>query len=105
VAILVESREFGLTRDELEQVLLAEGIEVKKYFDPPAHRMRAYSSVRARLTPLPQTDQVASRVICLPIHPHMTPADVVAVCDIVEASHAQGPAIRRQIAMRAAGSR
>jgi dTDP-4-amino-4,6-dideoxygalactose transaminase len=105
VAILVESGEFGLTRDELEQVLLAEGIEVKKYFDPPAHRMRAYASVRARLTPLPHTDQVASRIICLPIHPHMTPADVEAVCDIVEASHAQGPEIRRQIAMRATRSR
>jgi len=105
VAILVESRGFGLTRDELEQVLLAEGIECKKYFDPPAHRMRAYAGVRARLTPLPQTDQVADRVLCLPIHPHMTPADVEAVCGIVEAAHVQGAEVVRRIAARGAGKR
>jgi dTDP-4-amino-4,6-dideoxygalactose transaminase len=98
VAILVEAREFGLTRDELERVLLAEGIECKKYFDPPAHRMRAYARVRARLTTLTQTDQAASRVLILPIHPHMTHADVEAVCDIVEAAHAQCREIAGQTA-------
>ena len=105
VAILVENREFGLTRDELEQVLLAEGIECKKYFDPPAHQMRAYASVRARLTPLPHTDQVASRVLCLPIHPHLTAADVEAVCGIVEAAHARSAEIVRKIDIRGARDR
>jgi dTDP-4-amino-4,6-dideoxygalactose transaminase len=98
VAILVDSGEFGLTRDGLEKVLLAEGIECKKYFDPPVHRMRAYSGVRARLTPLPHTDQVSSRVLCLPIHQRMTPADVEAICGIIEAAHAQAPEIARHVA-------
>jgi len=98
VAILVESRQFGLTRDGLGQVLAAEGIECKRYFDPPVHRMQAYATVHVRFTPLPQTDQIASRVLCLPIHLHMTPADVEAVCDIIEAAHAQSAEITRHIA-------
>jgi dTDP-4-amino-4,6-dideoxygalactose transaminase len=104
VAILVESGEFGLTRDELEQVLVAEGIECKKYFDPPAHRMRAYASVPVRLTPMPHTDIASSRVLCLPIHPHMTPADVDVVCGIIEAASARGPEITRQLSMRGGGA-
>ncbi len=97
-AILVDTERFGLTRDELDRVLAAEGIECKRYFDPPIHRMRAYQGVRMRVEPLPVTERVASMVLCLPLHPHLALADVETVCDLIEAARAQRSRIKQHLA-------
>ena len=96
-AIIVERDRFGLSRDDLERVLMAEGVECKRYFDPPVHLMRAYASVTARLTPLAETERIARAVLCLPLHAWMTKEDVVVVCDLIEAVHHQCTPIQRQL--------
>jgi len=97
-AVLVDEARFGLTRDELEAVLAAEGIECKRYFDPPIHRMQAYREVRVRLGPLPVTERVCRTILCLPLHPRMGMEDIERVCDLIEACPAQPVQIRRQLA-------
>ena len=57
LTIRVDAAEFGLSRDGLALALLAEGIDTRKYFDPPVHRQRAYGHLESR--DLPVTDAVA----------------------------------------------
>lgn len=96
-AVIVEETRFGLHRDELEAVLTAEGIECKRYFDPPIHRMRAYAGVAMRVMPLPVTERIARAVLCLPLHPRMSREDVERVCDVVEACPAHQVRIRQEL--------
>lgn len=80
-AILVEESKFGLNRDQLAQALAAESIETRAYFDPPVHKMKAYSAFyEQHKDNLPNTDYVAKRVLCLPIYSHMTDELVQQIC-------------------------
>ena len=64
--------EFQLARDDIIAVLHAENILARKYFWPGAHRMlpyRAYYPHAGML--LPNTNQVAERIIVLPTGVHI----------------------------------
>ena len=86
--ILVDADEFGCSRDAVVAALAAEGIATRKYYSPPVHRQQAYAHVP---TPeLPVSDDLAARVVSLPIWSHL-PEDVVdRVCAAFQAiqSHA-----------------
>ena len=45
--ILVEPDEYGMTAGDLAATLAAEGIETRRYYYPPVHKMRAYASVKS----------------------------------------------------------
>jgi dTDP-4-amino-4,6-dideoxyglucose len=98
IAVLVDEQRFGMGRDVLERTLAAEGIECKRYFDPPIHRMRAYAKGPHRSAALPVTERVARAALCLPLHGRMEAQDVERVCDLVEAAHGQRDAIRARAA-------
>lgn len=74
-------------RDDLERRLEAAGIQTKRYFRP-AHTMRAYRRYATR--PLPHTEQVYARVLCLPIFNEMRDAEVDEVSGAVSA-HFRSP--------------
>ncbi|HSH59759.1 MAG TPA: DegT/DnrJ/EryC1/StrS family aminotransferase [Acidimicrobiales bacterium] len=57
--------DFELSRDATRAALAAEGIDTRCYFDPPVHAQRAYAHLPPRK--LPVTEDVASRVISLPM--------------------------------------
>jgi dTDP-4-amino-4,6-dideoxygalactose transaminase len=69
-------------RDDLEQRLGAAGIQTKRYFRP-AHTMRAYRRYATR--PLPRTEQVYARILCLPIFNEIRDAEVDEVSGQVSA--------------------
>ena len=74
----------GITRDLLQRVLWAEQVLARRYFYPGCHRMSPY--VRPDGQPvrtLPVTDDLASRVLCLPTGTALTSDDVAGVCEIV----------------------
>jgi dTDP-4-amino-4,6-dideoxygalactose transaminase len=73
-------------RDDVERALAAAGIQTKRYFRP-AHTMRAYRAFATR--PLPETDQVYGRILCLPIFNEIRDAEVDEVAARVRAA-AQG---------------
>jgi dTDP-4-amino-4,6-dideoxygalactose transaminase len=62
-------------------MLLAEGVDTRKYFDPPVHRQRAYGHLEYR--PLPVTDAVASSVLSLPVYPDLDDEQVERVADLI----------------------
>lgn len=89
--ITVDPVAFGATRVQLRRALKADGIDTRCYFDPPIHRQQAYAGVATR--PLPRTDELASRVLSLPVYPSLRAADVDRVVEVLAAAQASAPAI------------
>ena len=85
LTIRVDADVFGLSRDGLALALLAEGVDTRKYFDPPVHRQRAYGHVEYRR--LPVTDAVATSVLSLPVYPGLTDEQVERVCEVIRSVH------------------
>jgi len=68
-SIHVTPEPFGMTRDELAEVLLAENIETKKYFYPPMHMQTLYQQFyKASGRDLKMTEQVTGGILSLPIY-------------------------------------
>lgn len=86
-AIKVDPEAFGLSRDELASALAAENIETRKYYDPPIHRQSAYKQYASPNLNLPNTDHLASRILCLPIWSDMETEMASNICLAVERAH------------------
>jgi dTDP-4-amino-4,6-dideoxygalactose transaminase len=69
------------SREEVRASLAARRIQTSVHY-PPIHQFSAYRELGAS-RPLPATDAVASRLLTLPLYPHMTEADVEAVTSAV----------------------
>ena len=53
-----------------------DGVASKVYWDPPAHRTEYYRRESRSRPTLPVTDDVASRVLSLPMHPELSRSEV-----------------------------
>jgi len=84
LTVLVEPAEFGLTAGSLADGLAAEGVETRRYYAPPVHRMQAYQAASVGNGHLPATDRVAERVLTLPLWVGMTEDDVDGVAFAIE---------------------
>lgn len=78
VALL--GQEFGVSRDLLWNVLLAEGVLARRYFWPGCHRMAPYAS---RPTSLPHTEELSERVLCLPSGGDLPDDSIETVCELI----------------------
>ena len=65
------------TRDRAREHLRAQRIQTSVHY-PPVHR---FSHYRSHAAVLPQAEEIADRVLTLPLHPHLTDADVDDVCN------------------------
>lgn len=63
--IVIDPDEFGLSRDQVETALAAEGVPIRKYFSPPCHLHQAFREFSDR--PLPRTETLAARCMSLPL--------------------------------------
>ena len=88
----------GLSRDEMVQVLHAENIIARRYFYPGCHRMEPYRSYypQARLM-LPQTEQLAERVMTLPTGTAVGPDEISQICEIIKRVISNGPEIHERL--------
>lgn len=69
-------------RSSVMAALRSRGISSKVYWDPPVHRTQVYADTES--APLPTVNDVASRVVSLPIYPHMSEDKIYKVVDGVE---------------------
>jgi perosamine synthetase len=67
-------------RDRILKHLWDNGIEAKKYFDPPIHHQTAHRTEKY----LPNTNYVAEHVICLPFDEHITDDEIKWVCECLK---------------------
>jgi dTDP-4-amino-4,6-dideoxygalactose transaminase len=68
----------GADRDEVRAALKARGIQTSVHY-PPIHRFSAYRYLENR--PLPRTDDLADRLLTLPLFPHLREDEVDDVAD------------------------
>jgi dTDP-4-amino-4,6-dideoxygalactose transaminase len=98
VVVEVDAERAGLTRDELQKLLWAEGVLARRYFYPGAHRMEPYRTTDpASGSRLPVTERVVQRVLSLPTGTAVGLREIDAVCAIVGAALDRAAEIRRRL--------
>jgi len=95
--LLVEPDAFGITASALGIALTAEGVETRRYYDPPVHAMQAYRGMAAANGNLPVTERVSARVLTLPLWNGMTRDDLERVAGAIEGIHRHLPAVASTI--------
>lgn len=81
--ILVEDT-FPVSRDALYDFFKTRQVYVRRYFYPLVSDMQAYADRTGHVPqPLPVATQIARKILCLPIHPDLSPSDVERVVAVV----------------------
>ena len=75
----------GATRDRLQSQLRAAGVPVAVYYPRALHHQPAYAAAHDGAS-LPVSEDLAGRIMALPIHPDLTDVDAELVCDAIAAA-------------------
>jgi dTDP-4-amino-4,6-dideoxygalactose transaminase len=81
-AILLQNE---AARDRIQAALRADGVPTAIYYPRPLHRQPAYSA-RHDGSALPVSEDLATRILALPIHPDLAEDDVARICTSVLAA-------------------
>lgn len=83
--ILVNTLEYGISRDELYYKLQEHDIMGRRYFYPLISDFPTYRGLpSAKADNLPIATKVAKEVICLPIYPNLELSDVEKICNVIK---------------------
>ena len=84
IVLEVDECGLGINRDQLDDILWAENVLSRRYFYPGCHRMEPYRTLppKAGLL-LPETEKLASRVLCLPTGNAIGRDEIGAICQII----------------------
>lgn len=72
----------GAARTRMQDGLKAAGVPTAIYYPKPLHRQPAYQGAHDGGA-LPVSEDLAGRILALPIHPDLTEADLARICDAV----------------------
>jgi dTDP-4-amino-4,6-dideoxygalactose transaminase len=98
-SIHVTPNQFGMTRDQLAEGLLAENIETKKYFYPPMHMQKLYKSFHdAGRNDLKTTEEVTGGILSLPIYESLPDSTIETVSRAIHRL-AQAATTRREVSL------
>ena len=73
------------TRTRVQAALKASGIPTAIYYPRPLHKQPAYAAAHDGAA-LPVSEDLATRIMALPIHPDLSDADAERVCDAMAAA-------------------
>lgn len=83
--VLVNTRAYGISRDDLYIKLQEYDIFGRRYFYPLISEFPTYKGLpSAKIDNLPIANQVAKEIICLPIYPELSLEDVERICQIIK---------------------
>jgi dTDP-4-amino-4,6-dideoxygalactose transaminase len=91
--LTISAPEFLLDRDTLAEALRAEGVATRTYFDPPLHRQTAYQRFDVSRKSYPHSEELAGRVLAVPLYSHMPEHLVDQICEVIARIHQHGPEI------------
>lgn len=93
--VLIETEEFGMSRDALSWWLERAHIDTRKYYSPPVHKTRAYWDRWGKYydEELHVTNSISQQVLSLPIWSHMDNDVVDRVCETIITAHEIAPEI------------
>ncbi len=89
-SIVVDPKQFGMSRDELASVLADAGVQTRKYFYLPVHQHTAYKhfTVSGKIkNSLVHTEYIAENILCLPTHVGLTFEEVEYITRIIVNTH------------------
>lgn len=82
--VLIDSKKYGKTRDELYEFLKSNNIFGRRYFYPLISQFPTYRGLEsARTGNMPVAERITESVICLPIYPNLDQSDLHKICTIV----------------------
>lgn len=97
VVLEVDDGDFGISRDDLRDVLWAENVLARRYFVPPCHKMKPYAELYpAASARLAQTERLSERVLSVPSGTATAPDVVEMICSVIRSAHEQAAEIRRR---------
>ena len=103
IVLEIDEAACGIDRDGVHRVLGAENVLARRYFFPGCHMMEPYRSRPAALRPaLPNTEQLAARVLSLPTGTPVGAAEVDVVCQILRIAIENGGQISRRLELESA---
>ncbi|WP_436774649.1 DegT/DnrJ/EryC1/StrS family aminotransferase [Yinghuangia sp. YIM S09857] len=82
LTLIVDPAEFGCGVPVLAAALKAEGIDSRRYFHPAVHVQKAYAPLHGAWR-LPVTEEMADRVLTVPLWSHMDETTILRVADAV----------------------
>jgi dTDP-4-amino-4,6-dideoxygalactose transaminase len=87
IVLEIDWQRTGIHRDDLIRLLRAENVFARRYFFPGCHRVEPYRSLRLENgRPLPETERLSLRTLCLPTGPSLHARDVDVICQILRFS-------------------
>ena len=78
----------GVSRDSVREAMRTERIQTSVHY-PPIHHFTAYAAV-GRQRSLSRTDDVAKRIVTLPLYSHMSSSDVELVAEVLAEAVREG---------------
>ena len=97
IALLIDDRVAGVTRDAIHIALRAENVLARRYFYPGCHRMEPYRSSGAGVRALPETDRLAASALCLPTGTAVAVPEVERICHLVRFLVEHGDAVAARV--------
>ena len=83
--ILVEETIYGISRDTLYEKLKKSGIFTRRYFYPLISNFSTYKSLPSSdIDNLPIANEIAMKVLCLPIYPDLENDNLERICQILK---------------------
>jgi dTDP-4-amino-4,6-dideoxygalactose transaminase len=84
IVLEIDESEFGVSRDQLLEILFAENVMARRYFYPGCHRMEPYRSYfpHAKLL-LFETERLAKQVLSLPTGTTIGADEIQQICGII----------------------
>lgn len=83
--ILIDKEYYGITRDELYNKLKNNNIYGRRYFYPLISQFPTYRGLpSAKPSNLPVAEEIAGKVICLPIYPELELGNVLQIINILK---------------------
>ena len=72
-----------INRNHVIETLDDHNISSKVYWDPPVHQTEYYTRTKNETPDLPVTEDIASRVLSLPMHPNLSKTETDRIADAV----------------------
>lgn len=99
VVVQVDAERYGLTRDEIVNILRAENVLARKYFFPGCHGMTPYrSKFKQTNRTLPHTDAACENSLVLPAGAGIEITQVRTICQLLHFLSKNAPQIRQKAA-------
>jgi dTDP-4-amino-4,6-dideoxygalactose transaminase len=85
-AVTIDEAAFGIGRDLLADILAAEGIETRNYFDPPLHTQPVFADAEPA-GDLSTVEHLSRSIMCVPVYPDLSLTVVERIIEVIGLAH------------------